>query len=78
MGRRLRSNIPQTIKTLTPQWPHLKDFRVANSELKLKQKSNYDSRHGTKPLADIPNDETLLFVHISTKKQGSEEAHVSK
>ena len=75
MGRRLRSNIPQTIGTLTPQWPHLEDFRVANAELKQKQKSNYDSRHGARPLADIPNDTQVWVTTSGTQAPGQVTAH---
>ncbi len=69
MGRRLRSNIPQT---LTPQWPHLEDFRVANAELKQKQKQNYNSRHGTRPLADIPQ---VWVTTSGTQAPGQVTAH---
>ena len=34
MGRTIRSNIPQLIETLTPQWPYLNEFRQRNSEQK--------------------------------------------
>ena len=61
MGRQIRSNIPQTSDTLTPQWPYLTDFRTANKKLKEKQKANFDSRHGVRPLAEIPDD-TQVWV----------------
>ena len=64
MGRQLRSNIPQTTETLIPQWPYLNDFRLANSKLKQKQRLDYDARHGTRPLADIPED-TRVWVTTS-------------
>ena len=52
MGRRLRSNIPQTTDSFIPQWPYLSAFQTANSKLKQKQKIDYDTRHGTRSLAD--------------------------
>ena len=56
MGRQIRSNLPQTSDAFKPQWPYLSDFRQSNRKLKAKQKANYDSRHGTRPLAEIPDD----------------------
>ena len=56
MGRQIRSNMPQLTTGFIPQWPYLKAFRVSNQQLKAKQKSNYDTRHGTRALVDIPDD----------------------
>ena len=61
MGRCIRSNLPQTLHSLAPQWPYLETFRKLNSEAKQKQKYDYDIRHGTRPLPDIPND-TAVWV----------------
>ena len=55
MGRNLRSNLPQLTRDLIPQWSFLKEFRLSNQRLKDKQKEDYDSRHGIRPLADIPD-----------------------
>ncbi len=55
MGRQVRSNIPQPTESLTPQWPYLDDFRHAEDQFKRKQKRDYDTRHGTRPLPEIPN-----------------------
>ena len=56
MGRNIRSNIPQVQETLIPQWPYLTEFRHTNDLFKSQQKVNYDKRHRTQPLPDIPDD----------------------
>ena len=70
MGRLLRSNIPQTIETFIPQWPYLNDFRLANSKLKQKQRLDYDAHHGTRLLADIPEDTRVWVTTSNTRSPG--------
>ena len=43
MGRCIRTEVPQIEKYLTPDWPHLKDFRE-DKQYKLQQKRYYDQR----------------------------------
>ena len=47
MGRRICTDVPQIKKYLTPDWPHLKDFREKDKQYKLQQKKYYDQRHCT-------------------------------
>ena len=61
MGRKIRSDIPQTTDSLTPQWPYLVDFRHRHQAFKLKQKHNYDQRHRVRDLPAIP-DNTEVWV----------------
>ena len=61
MGRIIRSNIPQISETFVPQWSYLADFRKSNEQYKLRQKTDYDSRHRTRPLPEIP-DNTVVWV----------------
>lgn len=56
MGRRIRSNLPLPTETLTPKWPYLEEFQKVNERFKEKQKADYDSRHGARPLPEIPDD----------------------
>ena len=56
MGRRIRSDLPQSTQTLTPQWPYLQEFKVRDKEYKLRQKRDFDSRHRARDLPDIPID----------------------
>lgn len=67
MGRKLRSNLPQTTESFVPQWSYLNAFRAANSRMKHKQKIDYDARHGTRVLADIP-DNTEVWVTTSNSR----------
>ena len=77
MGRRLRSNIPQTTKTLTPDWPYLSDFKSANSKLKERQKLDYDTRHGTRLLADIPEDTNVWVRTPNSQMPGHVTTHAN-
>ena len=77
MGRQLRSNIPHTTVTLTPQWPYLNGFRHSNSKLKQKQKEDYDTRHGTRPLADIPEETEVWVTTNNTHTPGRVTAHAN-
>ena len=61
MGRQIRSNLPQLSETLTPHWPFLEKFRASDEEFKNKQKVNFDKRHRTKPLPEIP-DNTDVWI----------------
>ena len=54
MGRRIRTDVPQIKKYLTPDWPHLKDFREKDKQHKLQQKRNYDQRHHTHTAIELP------------------------
>ena len=54
MGRRIRTDVPQIKKYLTPDWPHLKDFREKDKQHKLQQKRNYDQRHRTHTAIELP------------------------
>ena len=62
MGRNIRSTLPQTTKTLTPEWPYLEGFRHVNKDFKDSQKRNYDRRHRVHDLPDIPNN-TQVFIN---------------
>ena len=61
MGRQIRSDLPQTREKLTPQWPYLSDFRACNHEFKERQKRDFDQRHRTRELPDLPDD-TAVYV----------------
>ena len=56
IGRAIRSNIPQPSKTHIPTWPYIDKFRQDNQQFKLRQKTDFDSRHRVRPLPEIPVD----------------------
>ena len=66
MGRHIRSNIPMTVESLVPKWDYLDSFLVANSKIKQKQKADYDSRHDTRLLPEIP-DNTNVWVRTDNQ-----------
>ena len=45
--------------------------------MKLKQKSDYDSRHGTRPLADIPDDTKVWVTTRGAQSPGQVTAHAN-
>ena len=54
MGRRIRTDVPQIKKYLTPNWPHLKNFKEKDKQYKLQQKKHYDRRHRTHTAVELP------------------------
>ena len=56
MGRRVRTDVPITGSLLTPQWKYIQEFRDLDKEKKRRQKRDFDQRHRTRPLPDIPDD----------------------
>ena len=57
------------VESLVPKWDYLDLFRVANSKIKQKQKADYDSRHGTRLLPEIPDNTN---VWVTTDNQHTE------
>ena len=66
MGRRIRSDLPQSTKTLVPQWPYLQEFKTRNQQFKSKQKVIMTSRHQVRELPEILDD---TEVWITTNGQ---------
>ena len=70
MGRRIRSDLPQSRQTLTPQWPYLQEFKVRNEEYRLRQKRDFDHRHRTRDLPDIPIDTDVWITTDGSSTSG--------
>lgn len=62
MGRMLRSSLPQTTASLTPQWSYLEEFRTANQKYKEQQKKNFDDRHRVHSLPEIPDNSDVWIT----------------
>ena len=56
ISARLKTDIQQPRKALTPEWLHLFEFRKKEREWKEKHKSDYDKRHRAKNLTPLPDD----------------------
>jgi transposase InsO family protein len=56
MGRRLRTDLPQTKKQLKPNWTYLKGFADMDRKYKQQQKENYDKRHRVRSVSPLPDD----------------------
>ena len=50
MGRKLKTTVPIAESQLTPRTPNLERVKLSDDQVKRRQKSNYDSHHGTKSL----------------------------
>ena len=61
MGRRLRTNLPLLPEQLKPKWPSLKEFRIQDDRKKNNGKINYDMRHQTHSLCQIPDDTAVIW-----------------
>ena len=55
MGRPLRTDIPQTLSTLVPEWSYLTSFHQKDAEMKRKQKADYDRQRRARSLLPLPN-----------------------
>ena len=54
MGRRVRTDVSQSVKSLTPNWSHLISFAQNDREYKNQQKRNFDKCHRAHPLPFLP------------------------
>ncbi len=59
MGRRNRTDVLQVKKLLTPQWPHVRQFKRLDMEFKMAQKRACDKRHRVRPLPELPEDQPV-------------------
>ena len=59
MGRRIRTDHPQTTASLMPQWSHVKNFRTLDEQYKRSQKRHYDLRHRVRELPPLPEDQPV-------------------
>ena len=61
MGRKVKTDIPQTANQLTPQWNFIPDFQQKDKDFKSKQKKNYDRQHRVRPTDTLP-DKSSVWV----------------
>ena len=71
MGRKVRTDIPQTDEHFLPDWPFLSEFRKRDMEHKRKQKENYDEHHRTRSLDPLPTDSTVWVRTGNTQIPGT-------
>ena len=68
MGRVIRTDVPQDVKTFTPEWSYLPTYRDKEKRYREVQKQNYDHPHRTRRLPELPNNTipgTLFHLHQS-------------
>ena len=53
-GRKIATNLPQPDAHLSPDWPYLKAFQQADSVHKSKQQTQFNRRHRTRSLPELP------------------------
>ena len=70
MGRRIKTDIPQTASRLTPQWHFLPDFQQKDNEFKEKQKRNYDRRHHVRPADTLPDNYSVWVTTNNSQIPG--------
>ena len=71
MGRRLRTTLPQVQQSLVPQWPYLEQFQTQDRKYKQQQKENYDKRHRTSTLPELPDDTPVLVQTGNSRVPGT-------
>ena len=65
-GRQIRTTLPQAVSQLTPDWAHLKQFRIKEQQFKCRQKADYDWQHRTRLLSDLQHN---TEVRVATEKK---------
>lgn len=71
MGRRVRTDVPQTDEHFVPDWQFLSDFRRKDEEYKRKQKENYDEHHRTRSLDPLQTKSTVWIRTDNTLTPGT-------
>ena len=71
MGRRLRTQLPQTPQHLKPTWSYLTQFRKKDKRFKETQKRNFDRHHHAKELPDLPDGQTVWITSGATPVKGT-------
>ena len=70
MGRRVRTDVPQTDEHFIPDWQFLSEFRMKDEEYKKKQKESYDEHHRVRSLDPLPNNSTIWIRTNNTLTPG--------
>ena len=70
MGRSLRTCLPQVREQLVPKWPYLSEFRALNLKYKRKQKRDYDKRHRSQDVEDIPSQSKVWITSEGRRTEG--------
>ena len=68
MGRKVKTDLPQTMKQFIPDWHFLNDFREKDEAYKQKQKQNYDRHHRTRDV-DVLQKDTSVWVRTENVQQ---------
>jgi len=63
--------MPQIQDNLIPSLPHLKKFKEQDRAYKRKQKINYNKRHRTCSLPNIPEDQPVWINKDDQQQQGT-------
>ena len=67
LGRKIATDLPQPDAQLSPDWPYLKAFQTADGAHKLKQQVQFNRRHRTRPLPELPP-RTLVWVRTGKQQ----------
>ena len=67
MGRKIRTDVPQTNNQFKPEWPFLNQFERAEEKHKRKQKENFDNRKKARPLPPLEHG-TPVWVNLQNRQ----------
>lgn len=77
LGRELNTRIPVVPQSLTPEWPDFDAVRQHHEQYKSGMKSDYDRRHGARPLPELkPGDKVV--VKTDKEKQWTTEGTIQR
>ena len=67
MGRRLKTDVPETRDISPPNWPHLRSFADKDKEKKQRQKEVYNRQHRVCTVPSLP-DNTPVWVNTQGRQ----------
>lgn len=70
-GRRIRTTLPLTQTSLTPNWNYLPQFKKDNQQFKETQKRNFDKGHQAKSKPEIPSGTEVVLNSEDQPIQGT-------
>ena len=71
MGRKVRTDLPQTTEQFIPDWHFLNDFRGKDEAYKKKQRENYNKSHHTRDVDLLPNNTSVWVRTENTQQPGT-------
>ena len=71
MGRKIRTDLPQSKNNYIPTWTHTQNLKELHEKYKSKQENNYNNRHRVKTLPSLPDNTPVWIQTENTHVPGT-------